>query len=508
MLNLPASVTEAAGILRGAAARSLVALAGRLGARAYDLARQSPRTGDWDARTTSSAEELRAAGTMLRDRSYDLVRNDATARRARMATVARIVGRGLIPVCDDDAWNRLFAAWSRVCYTNNRANFARVQTIAVAAMFDGGESFTRKRWRRPGDRGWDGKPLPVPLQLQVIEADQVDRYKDWRTEDGGRIVQGVEFDPVGRPRAVHLLRCHPGDAMYAPGEAWVSDPIGYEDLAHLYDEDRPGMARGVPWLTPIGRVLRDMNRYEDNELTRKRAESCTVGVVTGGLDDEPDEDDTANRITPAVRDARGRIVERMQPGQFLYTPPGRDIRFHTPTPTQGYREYIQALLHRVASGLSLPYYTVSGDLREANYSSARIGDVDARAWVRPWQEQILVPMLLDPIAQWFTEAAVVSGALPVKEYSVRWTLPAVEEHDREAAARADALEVRFGLAALSDRQAARGQVPAELLDRIRDCNAALDERGIIVDADPRRTTYSGSLQPAVGAESAAGPGRV
>jgi lambda family phage portal protein len=335
----------------------------------------------------------------------------------------------------------------------------------------------------------------VPLQLQVLEADQLDRNKDWRTEDGGKIVQGVEFDPVGRPRAVHLLRSHPGDAVYAPGEAWVSDPISYADIAHLYDEDRPGMARGVPWLTPVGRSLRDLNRYEDNELSRKRAESCTVGVVTGGLDDEPGEGDADNRITPALTDAWGRVIERMVPGQFLYTPPGRDIRFHTPTPTQGYREYIQALLHRVASGLSLPYYTISGDLREANYSSARIGDVDARAWVRPWQEQVLVPMLLEPIAQWFTEAAVVSGALPAREYTVRWTLPAVEEHDREAAARADALEVRYGLAALSDRQAARGQVPGELLERIRESNEALDGRGIVVDSDPRRTTYAGGMQP-------------
>ena len=42
--------------------------------------------------------------------------------------------------------------------------------------------------------------LPVPLQLQVLEADHLDGTRTEELKDGGFVLQGVEFDALGRRR--------------------------------------------------------------------------------------------------------------------------------------------------------------------------------------------------------------------------------------------------------------------------------------------------------------------
>ena len=50
----------------------------------------------------------------------------------------------------------------------------------------------------------------MPLQLQVLEADQLDTAKTEELRDGGFVVQGIEFDRLGRRRGYWLYPTHPG----------------------------------------------------------------------------------------------------------------------------------------------------------------------------------------------------------------------------------------------------------------------------------------------------------
>ena len=43
--------------------------------------------------------------------------------------------------------------------------------------------------------------LPVPLKLQLLEPDHLDAGKTGDLPNGGFVVQGVEFDALGRRRA-------------------------------------------------------------------------------------------------------------------------------------------------------------------------------------------------------------------------------------------------------------------------------------------------------------------
>jgi capsid protein len=61
----------------------------------------------------------------------------------------------------------------------------------------------------------------------------------------------------------------------------------------------------------------------------------------------------------------------------------------------------------------------------------------------------------------------------------------------------------MGIQSLSDALRERGYDPDELLQEIADDNARLDELGIILDSDPRKTTQAGQLQGDAAAASTA-----
>jgi capsid protein len=65
--------------------------------------------------------------------------------------------------------------------------------------------------------------LPVPPQLQGLEADHLDSTRTEELKDGGFILQGVEFDALGRRRAYWLYPTHPGDGR---GIGIASPPTG------------------------------------------------------------------------------------------------------------------------------------------------------------------------------------------------------------------------------------------------------------------------------------------
>ncbi|WP_163070242.1 phage portal protein, partial [Acinetobacter nosocomialis] len=71
---------------------------------------------------------------------------------------------------------------------------------------EAGECLVRRRKRFSSDG------LPVPMQLQVLEADFLDEARSGKNGKN-EIIQGVEFDPVGRRVAYWLFDEHPGSAL-------------------------------------------------------------------------------------------------------------------------------------------------------------------------------------------------------------------------------------------------------------------------------------------------------
>ena len=269
--------------------------------RGYDGAARGRRTDGWRAPGSSADTEIGVAGALLRDRMRDLVRNNPHAAKAVAVLVNNIIGAGIMPraASGDDKLDRkvdaLFERWTADCDADGQLDFYGLQTLICREMVEAGEVLVRRRQRRASDG------LPVPLQLQVLEADFLDATKSGAL-GAGRLVQGIEFDPVGKRRAYWLHPEHPGDAHGALRGVLDSRPVPATEIAHVYEKQRT-QARGVPWGAPVIRSLRDLDDYEVAELVRKKTEACVTAIVFG-------DDEAQQGIAPSVVDADGNRVEQ------------------------------------------------------------------------------------------------------------------------------------------------------------------------------------------------------
>jgi lambda family phage portal protein len=101
-------------------------------------------------------------------------------------------------------------------------------------------------------------------------------------------------------------------------------------------------------------------------------------------------------------DAAG--LSTMVPGRIQNLRPGEDIRFGQPPGVEGYDRFTRIVLQTVASGLGITYEALSGDLSQVNFSSARMGRMEMDRNVSAWQWLLMVPQMMQPLAEWALEA--------------------------------------------------------------------------------------------------------
>ena len=466
-----------------------------LAKRSYEGAKSTRLTADWYAPGTGPNAENWGAIVPLRNRSRDLVRNNPHAAKAIASLVHNIVGQGILPSCSHpdpkvrEKVDALFAKWSSQCSVADDLNFAGLQALMVRGWLESGESLLRRRWRLPEDG------LAVPVQVQALEADFLDSTRNQILPTGGKIVQGVEFDPIDRRAAFWLWQTHPGDFML--GQLFKVGVVRVDaaDIAHVFEPLRAGQVRGVPWLSAVITTLRHLDQYDEAERVRKRTEACLAGFIIPG-DEATYGDDAQEGISPAAYDSDGNTLDRIEPGMLAVLRYGKDIRFPTPGQNGSYPDYVRSQLRTAAAGARMPYELLTGDLSQVNYSSYRAGWIDFKRQVNMLQEQIVIPLLCAPAWRWFIEAAILGGQLPMGEYPATWTPPKFEEIDPEKAANAAALRIRNGLASQRDEIAASGDNPDQLLAEAAAWLKECDAKGISFDTDPRRPVV---MQPQVAA---------
>ena len=474
-----ASVAPRAAAKRYAARVSLANLA-----RAYEGASRGRAGQSWRTTAASADSIVGADGPLLRERSRDLSRNNPYAAKAVQVLVNSIVGYGIRPRAKSTnkrvvaKLNALWAEWAAVCDADGHTNFDGVLGLAVREMIEGGEVLLVRRWRRAGSG------LPLPFQVEVREAEHFD---DSRVSLGSeaRISQGIEYGPDGRRRAYWLHPEHPGDNFRSFYGRGGSQRVEASEVAHLFERQRT-QSRGVPWGAPAMLAIRDHDDWMLSERVRKKTEACMVGVVIG--------EDTEQSASPSLTGVGGKPVEGFEPGMLAYASGAKDVRFNQPATTTGIYEWSSVSAHMIAAGYRVPYELLTGDLRQVNFSSSRVGMNEFRRMVELLQWQTVIPMACEKVWAWFCEAAFLEGLIPVPHVPAEWDPPRFESVNPMQDAQADLLEVRAGFASVPQMIGKRGYSPDDVLREQSEHLAAAAAVGLVLDADPAQVTKAGQAQ--------------
>jgi lambda family phage portal protein len=465
----------------------------------YEGATAGRRVHGWYAPSTDANVELMGSLIWLRNRSRDLARNNPHAAKALEELTGHAVGTGIIPQAKtgDEALDKIIdGEWpyfAEQCDTPQRLDFYGMQALVMRSAAESGEALVRYRPRLPQDN------LRVPLQLQLLEADFLDQTRTMGLVKG-HVMQGVQFDDLGRRIAYWLFSYHPGGVLILnPRGGIISQPVPAEQIMHIYRLLRPGQVRGVPWMAPSMMAFRDLDDYCDAERVRKKIEACVSAFVT--------QPEGMAGTSLGIKDTNPNLkqqVESFTPGMVEYLKPGEDVKFNNPVASGGYREYVMTESQRIAAGLNMPYELMTGDMSQVNYSSYRAGMLSFRATIEGYRWLTLVPMFCAPTRKRFIQTLILLGKIPAKAigdpklnlYATQWTAPKFESVDPLKDTMADLKRIRMGVLTLEQAIVAAGEDPDRQLQDIARINAKLDKLEIILDCDPRNTTDRGQEQPA------------
>lgn len=472
-------------------------------ARHYDAAAVGRRTSGWN-RTASDANAAAqgAARGFLRAQARDLVRNNPWARKGIRRIVNNTVGWGIRPKATGGGAERISEVWklwaeTTQCDAAGRLNLYGLQRLAMRCIVESGEVIIRRRWRRPSDG------LAVPMQLQILEPDFLDTLKDgMQGEEGGPIIQGVEFDALGNRVAYWLFDRHPGSAgiavMSGSGGGrfnLLSRRIPAEGIVHVFDMERAGQVRGASWFASVDLRLHDFDEYEGATLDKQKIAACMAAFVT-------DTDGLGTALgQPSTDPASGQNIDTFEPGMIIPLQPGKQVTIANPPSSTDHQSFTAASLRGVAAGLGVTYEELCGDYSQVNYSSARMSRLAHQSDVEDWRWNMLIPQLCEPVWSWMLEAMIIAGE-EIEPAPAEWSPSPMPILDPDKEIQGYQRAIRNGLMTWGQVVRELGYDPREQLAEVVAQNAEFDADDVVFDCDPRRTNAQGQQQTTGGAQQA------
>lgn len=392
--------------------------------RMFNAARYSRLNSDFIGSNASADAEIKTSINALRNRARKLMRDNPYARQYRRTLQINIIGprgiqlRGSVNKLNsnelDDRRNKMlesgFSKWCRkgTCDVAGKLSFHGFETMIIGAMPDTGEALIRIV-RQPFGGG------KVPLALELIEADQLDEYYTGISDrPGHRWRLGVELNEWNRPTRYAVLTRHPGDIELTANQKEQQKHVFLDakDVIHIYQQDRVGATRGIPWLNTAVLTADALERYETAHWTRKTLQSALLGWIQTS-DGELEGDDVEN----------GQRVINTEPGSWNYLAPGQQAIPPDFGPDDGqYDNVVRNLLRRFSAGTGTSYATISRDFSDTNYSSSRLSTLEDRDGYC-MEQSSLVQAFHQRVFEEYLEAAVLSGELPSATFGDYWMRP-------------------------------------------------------------------------------------
>jgi lambda family phage portal protein len=375
--------------------------------RRFTAAGVNRLTNDWRADALPTNALLRGDLRTLRNRSRDLCRNNAYAKKALRLYRNNIVGTGfkLQIRPNDEADSKLSTivetAWKEwckreFCSTSGKMSFLQMSQMAIEQTCRDGEFLLRKVYDRNNKFG---------VSLRFYNAAWLDETYNERLPNGNRVLMSVEVDKMDRvvgywltePVGNHPTRNQDRTRKFFPASEFIHGFLPSEDEEQT---------RGVPWLHASMLRLKTFDRYETAEGLAKAISASQMGFLIPP-DDQPyseeNQDENGNLIPLEIEVEAGTFPE-------LY--PGYSVERFEPKPDASAPDFKMTALQGAAAGADLSYHAFSGDLRGANYSSLKNGSLDERDNYKIGQ-RFMFEAFCDPIYKFWVENAYMTGALKI-----------------------------------------------------------------------------------------------
>lgn len=431
--------------------------------RNYDAGLNDRLNASWRSTSTGTAEQTDGVyRDTIRNRARDLERNSDMSEAIILAFEKNVVGSGfkLQATTENEELNKqieaLWNEWkkSRNCDVTGQQSFNEICRMVVRRKKVDGGIIIIKRYTEGGI---------LPLTLQIREVDDLDTMLNSSYKEN-RIVNGIEYTPYNKPIA-YYLKTYDVSGLYLQN----SERIDAKDVIFLWNKRRPSQIREVSEMAPTLNRIRDVNSYMEAVSVKERVAACLSAFIKRS---SPSTGFGRNGTAGASK-VQSYAGKTLSPGMIMELNPGDDVSVVTP-PGQGATaaDFIR-LQHRLTgAGQGLSYESISRDMSQTNYSSARQGLLDDQKTYEIEQEY-LIDHMLSEIYESFLISAVLSKKLVIKDFwsnkqkymSHSWTAPGMKWIDPLKEANANKIALESGQTTLSEIAASRGHDWKDVIDQ-------------------------------------------
>lgn len=378
--------------------------------------------------TNAKAEQInQSQRTMIRSRARDTERNHDIIAGPIGTLERNVVSTGFRVQADtgnkeiDKMMEDVFKDWQKKVncdITGTQSFYQMCKMVIRRTEVDGGILFVKT---------YTGNPR-FPFQLQAREVDDLDSSGQIRNGNNV-IVGGIEVDSNQKAVAYYLK-------TYSP-DGWFTGKTNRVDASRvifLWNKTMPSQIREISQLASTLTRVNDTEEYLDAvSIKEKILASLTVFIkrllpsgdgpgrgIGGGKSNSPDYDPQT-----------GYKRKRISPGIITELQPGDDVSAVIPTgQASNAREHVALHQRLIGNGIGLSYETVSRDMSQVNYSSARQGLLEDQRTYEDWQ-QWLIDNFLSEVYTEVIISAVLAGELDIPDFwqkknqylNHRWTAP-------------------------------------------------------------------------------------
>jgi lambda family phage portal protein len=345
------------------------------------------------------------------------------------------IDRGFLGLTDEeaDAWEdnveREFALWaqSKECDVRRTSTFEDLQAVALMSTLMSGDCFVLlPSVKRPN--------MPYDLRVQLLEADFV--CNPPTQEETNSFAGGIQNDQWGAPTKYWVKYFPQNLSIYASAFIgfnsmlgdWKGIPAfgaktGRRNVLHLFEVDRPGQRRGVPFLAPILETLKQLTRLSEAELMAAVVTSyLTVFVkdVPGQLPFNTGYLPGMSPLDPATQPGGSGVATASRPqdanklvlgsGSIGMLDKNQEVQVVDPTrPNALFDNFFTAICKQIGAATEVPYeqlLLVFG----SSYSASRAALLEAWKFYRKWRAW-MARNFCNPIYQEFLTEAVLKGRI-------------------------------------------------------------------------------------------------
>lgn len=367
--------------------------------RNYDAGNAGRLNAGWLVTNRSAEETDRWSRDVVRARARDLERNSDVMNSVLGANKRNVIGSGfrLQAATESEKLNdkieKLWKEWCKPknCDVTGSQSFTQMlRMMVVRKKVDGGILVVK--------RYVDG--AKIPLQLQLLEVDELDGSHDMN----GRTVGGIEYNEYNRPVG-YWIKQYTLDGVVETQPVYIPA----RDVIFYYTKKRPSQLREMSDMAQTLTRIRDLNEFITAVSVKQRVQACLSVFI--------------KKILPPIgvgrqsRDADKYSYDgkSLTPGMIKELNAGDDVQVVNPTGQSADATSFAKLQQRmIAAGQGISYEATSRDMSETSYSSARQGMIEDDLTFDEEYEQLA--QVMDEIYEAFLEACFLAGLLRARGY--------------------------------------------------------------------------------------------